>query len=667
MVTLQQVGRFEIRDFLGRGAIGDVYLAWDPVRSAEVALKLVRMQRADLEMLEAERNGIALQRQISEVAPQVAAVYEQGEEGGFFWVAMEYVAGMDLSEVLAQERLTETRAVLIGRQLCAMLETCHQFAAEIGGRRISGIVHGDIKPENIRLQENDRVRVLDFGIAKHLSQTRRFTVNLFGSLPYTPPERLDRGAVDRHSDLWAVGVVLYLMASGRPPFDGDDPEALEAKIRRGEPPAPLPAELSPKLRKIIRKSLAFEVDRRYATAEAMKEDLDAWLEGLPLPSESAPLPAEDVSATRRTSQPLEAPAGALGETRRTVDPSRSVEVGSDRSDRSDRSVQSQIGATRRTTTPLSEAPPPLLVAEAQPSSAPREKRPWRRILIAVLALVIIFTQAWVRTEAREIQHALVGNPNPDLDALWQRYREADRFTLGLGVGLGAAREELRSALRQQAERILDTYHGDTSRTTEKGWEKAHHDLEAALDLDYDRETRARMIYCQAHLDRIASQALRAKGQKAAADKKLEDAVAGFRDAARRAPDWPDPYLGLARVYSYETFDLDALQKSLGELGKRGYPLGRREKAMLADGFRKKGIELTARADKATRPEDQIELLEHAKQHFEQALTFYAEIQGYADSRANRADVEQRLQEVVGRLNHVRPPGVLDKLLGILHQ
>src|SRR3954468_9737085 len=100
-MTQQQVGRFEIRDFLGRGAIGDVYLAWDPERLTEVALKLVRVQRTDPEMLEAEKNGIALQRQISEVAPQVATVYEQGEDGGFFWAAMEYVAGVDLSDVLA--------------------------------------------------------------------------------------------------------------------------------------------------------------------------------------------------------------------------------------------------------------------------------------------------------------------------------------------------------------------------------------------------------------------------------------------------------------------------------------------------------------------------------------------------------------------------------------
>jgi len=651
VITHQQVGRFEIRDFLGRGAIGDVHLAWDPERQSEVALKLVRMKRADPEMLEAERNGVALQRQLSAVAPQVAAVYEEGESAGFFWVAMEYVAGTDLSEVVARGPLSETRAVLIAEQLCAMLEVCHQYSAEIGGRRIAGIIHGDIKPENIRLQEGDRdairVRVLDFGIAKHLSQTRRFTVNLFGSLPYTPPERLDRGAVDRQSDLWAVGVVLYLMVSGRPPFTGDNPEELETKIRRGEPPAPLPAEVSPKLRKIIQKSLAFDVARRYTDAGAMKADLDAWLHGLPLPSETVEAPTADMSATRRTSSldawldaPSPPPIPKPGETRRTS----SGPLGG-----------SPVEATRRTSEPGPiPPPPPLFQAASHPatdpaaeSAPPLPKRRWWLILVALGAIVFLLDQAWVHGEAREIQQALVGNANPDLDGLWQRYKDADRMTLGLGIGLGAAREELRSAFRQQAERILDSFHGDNPQSTQKGWERGRHDFEAALDLDYDRETRARMIYCQAHLDRIASQALRAKGQKADADKKLQDSIAGFRDASRRAPDWPDPYLGLARVYSYETFDLDALQKAIGELGKRGYPIGRREKAMLADGFHRKGIEMQARAEQATRPEDQEEMKTRAREYFEQALNLYAEIPGYGDSKANSEDVQQRLEDMNG--------------------
>src|SRR4029078_8641641 len=108
---------------------------------------------------------------------------------------MDYVAVDGLSRRRARGPLPEDRAASIACQLCDMLEVCHDFSAEVGGRKVYGIIHGDIKTENIRPQEEDRVRVLDFGIAKHLSQTRKFTVNLFGSLPYTPPQRLATGRV----------------------------------------------------------------------------------------------------------------------------------------------------------------------------------------------------------------------------------------------------------------------------------------------------------------------------------------------------------------------------------------------------------------------------------------------------------------------------------------
>ena len=662
MVTHQQIGRFEIRDFLGRGAMGDVHLAWDPERGAEVALKVIRLQRrTDPEMLEAEKNGLAIQRQISEVAPQVAAVYEQGQDAGFLWVAMEYVAGTDLSEVLSHGPLSETRAVLIALQLYAMLEVCHQFSAEVAGRRISGIVHGDIKPENIRLQENDRVRVLDFGIAKHLSQTRRFTVNLFGSLPYTPPERLERGAVDYHSDLWAVGVVLYMMVAGTPPYVGRDPEELEARIRHGEPPMPLPPHVTPGLRRIIHRSLAFDVAKRYPTAAAFKADLEAWLEGAHDGEEEEV--RDDLSATRRTSRP-EPVDPALAATRRTEVPDNVLDFRA-------------IGATRRTVEAEEPPPfPPLLPAGPEAAATPAaetvpvgEARRWRRRWLVVLLAILLLlafggTQIYVRGEAREIRRELVA-PNQDLDALLARYRDAEVWD-PLGVGLGGVRDELHDSFVRAADAILSGYHGDSPRSTEKGWQRARDYLRAAVDIRFtDREARARMIYAQGHLDRIAAQTLRAQGRGEEAREKTDDAIANFRDAARRDHDWPDPYLGLTRIYAYDRFDLDELQKALGELGKRGYPVGRREKAMLADGFRMRGIELHERAKRASRVDDEITWLDSADTHLRQALDLYNEIAGYANVEKNRADVARRLSEIETRLAALNQPGVLGKLLGEL--
>jgi serine/threonine protein kinase/tetratricopeptide (TPR) repeat protein len=702
VLTQQQVGRFEIRDWIGRGAMGDVHLAWDPQRNAEVALKLIRTRRADPEMLEAEKNGAALQQQLAQVAPQVAAVYEQGQNDPFYWVAMEYVAGTDLSEILDQGPLTETRAALIALQLCNLLEVSHQFAAEIAGRRILGIVHGDIKPENIRLQEGDRVRILDFGIAKHVSQTRKFTVNLFGSLPYTPPERLERGVVDYHSDLWAVGVVLYMMVSGEAPYTGRDPEELEGRIRRGEPPMPLPASVSPGLRRIIHCCLAFDPAKRYPTAMALRADLEAWLEGRPLAGQSAGPEQEardNLNATRRTGRAEPVPpipgSPALDATRRTDRPATVLDFPE---------RNPELGATRRTGEPGlppipppphgAAIPPPLPIGATGPlggavgttgaigaigagfSEAPaaelakeprRRRRRWPIVLLGLLLIALGVSQYHVRGEAAAIQRALVAQPNPDMDALLARYQEAARWS-PLGLGLGAARDELREALIREADEILSSYHGDNPRTTERGWQRARDYLRAALDIQFrDKETRARMVYAQAHLDRIESQTLRAKGESDQARAKIDEAISGFRDAARRDSQWPDPFLGLARIYAYERFNLEELQKVLGELGKRGYTLGRREKAMLADGFRMRGIELHERAKRTREIDDQLTVLDQAQRSLEQAVDFYDDIPSYANVRQNRAEAERRLGEIGARLDAVHKPGVLERLLGIIDE
>lgn len=648
LIHQQTVGRFELRDFLGRGAIGDVYLAWDPERGSEVALKLVRVSRTDPDMFEAERNGTALQAQLAQVAPQVAAVYEEGQSDDFFWVSMEYVHGTDLSRLLSGgRRLGEERAVAIACQLCDMLEACHGFSLEIGDRRIFGIVHGDIKPDNIRLQDEDRVRVLDFGIAKHLSHTRRSTKNLFGSLPYTPPERLEKGTVDLHSDLWAVGVVLYRMVAGFPPWSGDDPEDLENRIRRGERPVPLPQEISPDLARIIRKSLAWSVAERYATAGEIKTDLEAFAKGEPLPVAGATEPArDDLSATRRTSTPLEDTVKA-GETRRTDRP--------------------PVEATRRTSEPEPSVPPPPVYVPPPPppdasalpavpvpaapavTEAPRRKsRSNKFVFLLVLLCLLGASQIWAYREMEEIRHDLVAQSSPDLPAITERYRRAARLSL-LGPLASETKTELRQAILAAGNRLLASYHGNSPTTTETGWKKAQEYFQTALDIDYDRETRAKLTYARAHLTRIDAQTLRNRGEKDQANEKIRDAVAEFRDAARRAPDWPDPYMGLARIYAYEQFDLEELQKALGELARRGYRLGRREKAMLADGYRMRGQELFGQAQKADGPENELRLLEMAKDHLSQSVAFYGEIPGFANVADNRSAAENSLQEVSYRL------------------
>jgi hypothetical protein len=718
LIGQQTVGRFEIRDFLGRGAIGDVLLAWDPRDERLVALKVVRTAKADPEMLEAEKNGLALQAQLARVAPQVAAVYEEGQDGDLFWVAMEYVAGSDLSEILSRGPLPEARAVGIALQLVSMLEVCHEFSAEVGGRRILGIIHGDVKPENIRLQEEDRVRVLDFGIAKHLSQTRRFTVNFFGSLPYTPPERLERGVVDRHSDLWAVGVVLAAMVSGRRPFPGDTPEQLEQAIRHGVPHLPLPAGCSADLVRVVDRSLAFEAARRYPNAAELRADLEALRDGRPLPApDPAATDGDALHATRRTVRPLSAeetraaeatrrtdrlagpPAAglAVGDTRRTGDEAATAGGGAGAL-AGGLSVPApgapaapgapNVPAPGAPVVPAfvppfappgsvpppplpaagsaAPAPPPLTLSSADPSPGRRRRRRALRWVLLGLATaflaVVAASQLWAWSEAQQMRRDLA-EVHPDLPAVAQHYARVAPWSL-LSLDLFGVGDELVKALGAAGERILDSYHGDAPTTTQRGWQTAYDDLHAAAQIaPRDRRVRARMLYARAHLDRIAAAGLRGQGERQKALDLGREAAAEFQEAARADPDWADPYLGLARIYAYDQFDLDALQRALGQAARRGYRLGRRETAMLADGFRMKGLEFEARAEHAEGTSAEHDLLLQARAHLEQAGRYYGDIPGYAYSASHRDTVESHLAAVDHRLAQLdaRRPGFWERL------
>ncbi|HZF11018.1 MAG TPA: serine/threonine-protein kinase [Thermoanaerobaculia bacterium] len=648
----QTVGRFEIKDFLGRGAIGDVLLAWDPEAARFVALKVVRVSKSDPEMLMAEKNGLALQAQLAEVAPQVAAVYEEGQDGDFFWVAMEYVAGNDLSEVLARGPMPERRAVAIALELVSMLEVCHEFSAEVAGRRIFGIVHGDIKPENIRLQEEDRVRVLDFGIAKHLSQTRRFTVNLFGSLPYTPPERLERGVVDRHSDLWAVGVVLAAMVSGKRPFPGNTPEELEQALRHGVPHLPLPPGTSPALIYVVDRSLAFEVNCRYPSAAELAADLTALQAGQPLPAV-----APDLHTTRRTGRPLSPEELRAAEaTRRTDRPNGPGSPGGG---------PRPVETTRRTgeVAPTDAAAlADLPAAEPAPAAAPAVPAAGRhrhRFQVAVMLLAGLFliavgvSQLWAWNQAKQLRQDLA-TPHPDIEAIAQRYSSAVDWSLFSTDLYGVGREILGS-LTSSAGKILDSYHGDDPTTTQRGWQTAYRYLHAAAQIaPRDKKIRSRLLYTRGHLDRIEAITQRNQGDRQASAATSKTAAGEFQEATRVDPNWPDPYLGLARIYAYDLFDLEALQRNLNEASRRGYSLGKRETAMLADGFRMQGLGFEARAQRATGT-DQADLLKQARANLQQAVRYYEDIEGYGDADENRAMAESHLEAVEARLSSSSRP------------
>jgi len=220
----RRFGKYELIRRLGRGGMADVYLARDAGCDRQVAIKLVelRSDRESREIYDAERRGARLQEQFGRLDSHVPQVHEYGTCDGHFYIDMEYVDGEDLAERIARGPLAPDEAAAIAAEICAFLQKAHAFETTLEGTSIRGIIHGDIKPKNVRINRDGQVKILDFGIAKGLSLTRKLTRNDFGSLGYLSPERLETGEVDVYADYWSVGVLLYEMLAGTPPFDHRD-------------------------------------------------------------------------------------------------------------------------------------------------------------------------------------------------------------------------------------------------------------------------------------------------------------------------------------------------------------------------------------------------------------------------------------------------------------
>src|SRR5262245_35399524 len=340
----RKIGKYEIRHKLGRGGMADVYLAQDTEAGDMVALKLIEhSEDSDTrDSIEAERRGAALQARLAEVDSRVVRIYDCGDAEGFFYVAMEYIDGQDLAAWLHRGPVIPEFAADTAIAVAQTLENAHKLEVSIGGKDFHGIVHGDIKPKNIRIDSHGEVRVLDFGIAKALSLSRRLTRNDFGSVPYASPERLDTGEVSFGSDLWSLAVMLYEMVTGQQPYHADTTEKLERMIRSGVPCPPAQDPCPEPLRAILNKALAPEPDLRYETARAFSEDLSAWRAGEPVRAAD-----EDIEATRRTRR-AEAEA-----TRRTAS------TGQD-TDETRRTTPEASVATARVTKPARKPYPPAV-------------------------------------------------------------------------------------------------------------------------------------------------------------------------------------------------------------------------------------------------------------------------------------------------------------------
>ena len=326
-----RVGPYEIVHEIGRGGMAIVFLATDSRDGRSVALKLVPTgtDREAREVLEAERWGAKLQEQFCRVSRNVPEVYAHDTEGAIFLHRDGVPRGRNLSEVIGDGPLAPERAAGLAIQLCQFLEAAHGFEATIDGRHLRSLLHGDLKPRNIRVLDGDRIKVLDFGIAKALSLSRKVTRNDFGSIAYLSPERLESGEIDAARRLLGGGRPALCENGGRRPTVSCSGHApVGAAHRSLRPAAPLDAAVSPGLQAIVAKLLAGDAADRYRDAAAIRADLECFAAGATTQAQREGWPAraqdEPGHAARRllpARSRRKRPAGR-SERRRTCNPPR---------------------------------------------------------------------------------------------------------------------------------------------------------------------------------------------------------------------------------------------------------------------------------------------------------------------------------------------------------
>jgi serine/threonine-protein kinase len=344
------IGRYEILDELGHGAMGSVFRAHDPAMDRIVALKtILSVALASEQGSEYRQRFYREARAAGAMAhPGIVAVFDVGEHEGVPFLVMEFVQGRTLADAMKTgERASLERVCEIGEQIAEALGYAHRH----------GVIHRDIKPANILLTSREiygaeRPKITDFGVAKLASQGITTTGQMLGTPAFMPPEQFTGAPIDGRTDLFSLGVILYWMATGEQPFPGESMTSVSYKIVHTEPapPAKLNPAIPPRMEGVIMKCLAKNPANRYQTGEELARDL-------------ALLRADSMATGLLVSGPQA--MGTGGGSEETLD--------------------SGPGAPRK---PLPAAAGPVVAAPQPGATAPKKKRGALLLLAAILLAAI---------------------------------------------------------------------------------------------------------------------------------------------------------------------------------------------------------------------------------------------------------------------------------------
>jgi serine/threonine protein kinase len=267
--TLSKLGKYEIRKELGKGAMGVVYTAWDPVLEREVALKVMASSIVSDDELrqrfEREAKAVARLQHAN-----IVTIYDLGtDQNGSPFIAMELLKGTDLERRIRKDPPPFAQRLEIVSAVCRGLAHAHR----------NGIVHRDIKPANVFVLEGGGVKIMDFGVARWMQSSQTQTGAVLGTADYMSPEQIRGQKVDGRSDIFAVGIILYRLLTNKKPFTGENIQATFYRILTADPPLLIlpDGQQVDQLQEIVDRALAKDSEDRYANADEMADDIKEFL------------------------------------------------------------------------------------------------------------------------------------------------------------------------------------------------------------------------------------------------------------------------------------------------------------------------------------------------------------------------------------------------------
>ena len=272
MTSIKKIGKYTISGEIGKGGMGVVYRGQDPFIGRTVAIKTIRLDIVQ----QAAGKEEALKRFLREAQsagnlshPNIVTIYDVGEDEGLIYIAMEFIDGHSLEDLLKQnKRFSLDEIVQLFSQIGAALDYAHQ----------KGIVHRDIKPANILVDQNHKVSIVDFGIARTASSTMTQTGMFMGTPRYMSPEQISGKKVDNRSDIFSLGAILYELLTQCNPFEGESITTVIYKIMHADlrPVSDFNKQLPPGMDGVVKKALSRDADARYQTCRELLDDLKKY-------------------------------------------------------------------------------------------------------------------------------------------------------------------------------------------------------------------------------------------------------------------------------------------------------------------------------------------------------------------------------------------------------